>query len=59
MVSIPYCLPDDESLIERFKLTNKIEMTKIWLKLLEKIYEEGGLFTLGIHPERDLYVKMH
>lgn len=52
LVRIPYCLPDDEALIERFKLTDKTDMEKIWLAMLDKIYTAGELFTLGLHPER-------
>jgi peptidoglycan/xylan/chitin deacetylase (PgdA/CDA1 family) len=52
LVRIPYCLPDDEALIERFKLTNKMDMEKIWLDMLDKIYANGELFTIGLHPER-------
>lgn len=52
LVRIPYCLPDDEALVERFKLTNTTDMEKIWVTLLEKIYAAGELFTLGLHPER-------
>ncbi len=52
VVRIPYCLPDDEALIERLKLTNKTEMENIWLAMLENIYTAGELFTVGLHPER-------
>jgi hypothetical protein len=52
LVRIPYCLPDDEALIERFQLTSAETMTAIWLSLLEHTYAEGELFTLGLHPER-------
>ncbi len=52
LVRIPYCLPDDEALVERFKLNNKLDMEKIWLAMLEKIYAAGELFTIGLHPER-------
>lgn len=52
LVRIPYCLPDDEALIERFQLTSHETMTAIWLSLLERTYAEGELFTLGLHPER-------
>ena len=52
LVRIPYCLPDDEALVERFKLSNTTDMEKIWVTMLEKIYAAGELFTLGLHPER-------
>lgn len=52
IVRIPYCLPDDEALIERFKLSKSEELAKVWLEILQRVYESGELFTLGIHPER-------
>lgn len=52
LVRIPYCLPDDEALIERFQLTSVETMSAIWISLLEQTHAEGELFTLGLHPER-------
>jgi hypothetical protein len=52
LMRIPYCLPDDEALLERLKITDCQEMTEVWLAMLERIYELGELFTLGLHPER-------
>lgn len=52
IVEIPYCLPDDESLVERLSFENQDEMAQPWLKMLQATYERGELFTLGLHPER-------
>jgi len=52
LVRIPYCLPDDEALIERLKLIDKQTMSNIWMSILNQTYELGELFTLGLHPER-------
>jgi peptidoglycan/xylan/chitin deacetylase (PgdA/CDA1 family) len=52
IVQIPYCIPDDEALIERLKLDNTRAMSDIWLAILNQSYELGELFTLGLHPER-------
>ena len=52
LVRIPYCLPDDEALVERLKITDVQVMENLWLAMLERIYEAGELFTLGLHPER-------
>lgn len=52
LVRIPYSLPDDESLVDRFKLTQSSLMSQLWLQILHKSYESGELFTLGLHPER-------
>jgi hypothetical protein len=52
LVRIPYCLPDDEALVERLQLTDTEPMTEIWLAVLRRTYESGELFALGLHPER-------
>ena len=54
LVRIPYCLPDDEALIDRFHLEGSETMNRLWLAILEKTYAQGELFTLGLHPERIL-----
>jgi hypothetical protein len=52
IVRIPYCLPDDEALVERLRLTDGQAMAEIWLAMLDRIYQAGELLTLGLHPER-------
>ncbi len=52
VIQIPYCVPDDEALIERLKLKNTRAIVDIWLAVLEQTYQLGELFTLGLHPER-------
>lgn len=52
LVRLPYCLPDDESLVERFQLHTAEAMTPIWEAILTESYRLGELFTLGLHPER-------
>ncbi len=52
LVRLPYCLPDDEALIDRFQLRTPESMTKLWLAILEETYRLAELFTLGLHPER-------
>jgi len=52
LVQIPYSVPDDEALIERLKLADTQAMSDIWLAILERTYDLGELFTLGLHPER-------
>ncbi len=54
LIRIPYSLPDDESLIDRLHITNAALMADIWLAMLDRAYESGELFTLGLHPERAL-----
>jgi hypothetical protein len=52
LVRIPYCLPDDEALVDRLQLAGPTQMSEMWLKVLCSTYESGELFTLGLHPER-------
>jgi len=52
LVRIPYCIPDDEALVERLRLTDAGAMTEIWQEMLCRIHQAGELFTLGLHPER-------
>jgi peptidoglycan/xylan/chitin deacetylase (PgdA/CDA1 family) len=52
LVRIPYCLPDDESLVERLMWDSPEEMDQVWTRLFQQIHRQGELFTLGLHPER-------
>jgi peptidoglycan/xylan/chitin deacetylase (PgdA/CDA1 family) len=52
LIRIPYCLPDDEALVDRLHITDESVMADIWLAMLERAYQAGELFTLGLHPER-------
>ena len=52
LVRIPYCLPDDEALVDRLETSSGGAMSDIWLAILDRTYELGELFTLGLHPER-------
>lgn len=52
LVRIPYCLPDDEALVDRLRLSDSQPMAEMWLEMLRATYGLGELFTLGLHPER-------
>ena len=52
LVRIPYTLPDDEALVERISLSGPEAMSAIWLDILNRTYQLGEVFTLGLHPER-------
>jgi hypothetical protein len=52
VVQIPYCVPDDEALIERLQLSDAQAISEIWMAILKQTHELGELFTLGLHPER-------
>lgn len=51
LVRIPYCLPDDEAVVDRLHL-NEEEIAETWMSMLHQTYKRGELFSLGIHPER-------
>ena len=52
LVRIPYCLPDDEALVDRFHFTDAWPISGIWQSILAETHAAGELFTLGLHPER-------
>lgn len=52
LARVPYCLPDDEALVERLKWASPVEMKQVWPVMFHHIHERGELFTLGLHPER-------
>ena len=52
LIRIPYCLPDDEALVERLALEDTKGMQDIWLELLMRTHALGELCTIGLHPER-------
>lgn len=51
LVRIPYCLPDDESVVDRLRLSPDA-ILRLWLGMFDATYERGELLTLGVHPER-------
>jgi peptidoglycan/xylan/chitin deacetylase (PgdA/CDA1 family) len=52
IVQIPYCLPDDEAVVDRLRLTTPKAIAELWLAMQRACHERGELFTLGLHPER-------
>jgi hypothetical protein len=52
LVRIPYCLPDDESLVERLQWHFSAELEQTWPAMFDQIHQQGELFNLGLHPER-------
>jgi peptidoglycan/xylan/chitin deacetylase (PgdA/CDA1 family) len=51
LVRIPYCLPDDEAVVDRLRL-EPTEISRLWLHVFHQTYERGELLALGVHPER-------
>ncbi len=56
-LDIPITGPDDEMLLERFRVRNKAKIVEVWTSVLRKTYEQGGLFHLLFHPERFHYIR--
>jgi peptidoglycan/xylan/chitin deacetylase (PgdA/CDA1 family) len=54
-LEIPVSIPDDEMMIDRLGITDKEEISRVWLAMLQKTYERGELFTMSFHPERVAY----
>lgn len=52
LVRIPYCVPDDEALIDRLHFSSDAAADNPWLAILRETHRRGELFTLGLHPER-------
>jgi peptidoglycan/xylan/chitin deacetylase (PgdA/CDA1 family) len=52
LVRVPYCLPDDEALVERLNWSGSHEMNRVWPAISNQIHQRGELFCLGLHPER-------
>lgn len=52
LVRIPYCLPDDEAIVERLTFRDAAERDETWVRILQETHRRGELFTLGLHPER-------
>lgn len=52
IVQIPCCLPDDEAVVERLKMTSPDRIAELWLAVQRETYERGELFTMQVHPER-------
>jgi peptidoglycan/xylan/chitin deacetylase (PgdA/CDA1 family) len=52
LMRIPTSIPDDEMLFDRLRITDPLEVGQIWGRVLQRVYDLGGLYTLNLHPER-------
>ncbi|MDO8567823.1 MAG: polysaccharide deacetylase family protein, partial [Dehalococcoidales bacterium] len=50
LVEIPVSLPDDEILIDRLHIPERVG--DVWGRILAETHRRGELFTLQLHPER-------
>jgi hypothetical protein len=51
LVRLPYCLPDDEAVVDRLGLAPD-RIAALWKAIQSATHERGELFTLAVHPER-------
>jgi peptidoglycan/xylan/chitin deacetylase (PgdA/CDA1 family) len=51
ILRIPTSIPDDEMLFDRLRITNA-QVGAVWSKVMLRVYDLGGLYTLNLHPER-------
>jgi peptidoglycan/xylan/chitin deacetylase (PgdA/CDA1 family) len=54
LLRIPTSIPDDEMLFDRLRITNPLEVGRIWSKVMLRVYDRGGLYTLNLRPERGI-----
>ncbi len=57
LLRIPTSIPDDEMLFDRLRITDPEEVGGIWSRMMQRIYDAGGLYTLNLHPERGILCK--
>ncbi len=54
ILRIPTSIPDDEILFDRLRITDPLEVGRIWSRVMQRVYDLGGLYTLNLHPERGI-----
>lgn len=57
LLRIPTSIPDDEMLFDRLRITDQQEVGRIWSRVMQRVYDRGGLYTLNFHPERAVLCK--
>lgn len=52
LLRIPTSIPDDEMLFDRLRMTDPRAVGRIWSRIMQRIYDLGGVYVLNLHPER-------
>lgn len=52
LLRIPTSIPDDEMLFDRLRMTDPCEVGHIWSRIMQRVYDLGGVYVLNLHPER-------
>lgn len=56
LLRIPTSIPDDEMLFDRLRI-NAEGVGHIWSKVMQRVYDFAGIYTLNLHPERGVLCK--
>ena len=59
LLRIPTSIPDDEMLFDRLRITDPEEVGRIWSRVMQRVYELGGLYTLNCTWSAAYYAKGH
>ncbi|HEY7124778.1 MAG TPA: polysaccharide deacetylase family protein [Ktedonobacterales bacterium] len=54
LLSIPTSIPDDEMLFDRLRITDPKEVGGLWSRVMQRVYDLGGIYVLNLHPERGI-----
>jgi peptidoglycan/xylan/chitin deacetylase (PgdA/CDA1 family) len=57
LLRIPISIPDDEMVFDRLRITSTEEVGNIWSRIMQRVYDLGGLYVLNLHPERAIPCK--
>ena len=57
LLRIPTSIPDDEIVFDRLRITDAGEVGEIWSRIMQRVYDLGGLYVLNLHPERGIPCK--
>lgn len=57
LLRIPISIPDDEMIFDRLRITDAEKVGDIWSRIMQRVYDLGGLYVLNLHPERGILCK--
>jgi peptidoglycan/xylan/chitin deacetylase (PgdA/CDA1 family) len=57
LLRIPTSIPDDEMVFDRLRITDVEEVGAIWSRVMQRVYDLGGIYVLNLHPERAILCK--
>ncbi len=57
LLRIPTSIPDDEMVVDRLRITDAEAVGDIWSRIMQRVYDLGGLYALNLHPERAILCK--